>query len=76
MSTLLAFIAFATEHEHGESKALFYVLGGLAAVYAVVISAIGIKQAEFPRSEAAAKGIYALSAVIVIGAMASAIITS
>jgi hypothetical protein len=79
MSTLLAFIAFAAQEggseEHG-SKTLFYILGGFAAVYAVAIAAIGITQHDFPRSESAAKAIYATSFVIVAAAMASAVITS
>ncbi len=77
MSTLQALITFAQAHgEEESSKTLFYVLGGLAAVYAVVISAIGIRSPEFPRSESAARGIYALSAVIVVLAMAGAVISS
>ncbi len=76
MSTLLAFIAFATEHEHGGSKALFYIFGGAAAVYAVAIAAIGITQPDFPRSESAARAVYAISTVVVLAAMASAVITS
>ena len=75
MSTLQAFIAFASSEEES-SKTLFYVVGGVAAVYAVVISAIGIRQPEFPRSESAARGVYAVSAAVVLAAMASAIITS
>jgi hypothetical protein len=79
MSTLLAFIAFAAQEggseEHAD-KTLFYILGGFAAVYAVAIAAIGITQPDFPRSEQAAKGVYALSAIVVGAAIASALITN
>jgi hypothetical protein len=77
MSTLQAMVVFAQEtaHEEESSKTLFYILGGAAAVYAVIIAAIGITQHDFPRSQSAARGVYALSTVIVLAAMASAVIT-
>jgi len=83
MSTLLAFIAFAQEaaaetaaHEEHADKTLFYIFGGAAAVYAVVIAAIGITQHDFPRSEGTAKAVYAISTIVVLAAMASTLATN
>ena len=76
MTTVLAFLAFAAE-AHGEtSKTPFYVLGALAAAFAVAISVAGITQPDFPRSDGAAKAVYAVAAVIVLAVMAAAVLTS
>ena len=73
---LATLIAFAAEEAEESSKALFYVCGGLLAVWALVVSAIGIKShATFPPSQGAARGVMAISAVLVLAAMASAVIT-
>ena len=74
---LTALITFAAEEGHESSKTLFYVCGGLLAVWAVVISAFGIRAHEtFPASRSAARGVMAVSAGLVVLAMASAVITS
>ena len=73
MLTLIA--AAAAEHEE-TSKTLFYVAGALLAVFAVVISVIGIRGHEtFPPSKGASRAVMALAAVLVAFTMASAIIT-
>jgi hypothetical protein len=74
---LYAIITFAAEEAHEEtSKTLFYVCGGLLAVWAVVVSAIGIRAHEtFPPTKSAARGVIAISVVLVVLAMASAVIT-
>ena len=81
MSTLAAFLVFAQEAAHGAeeeetSKTLFYVVGGIAAVYAVALTAFGLTNHEFPKTKSAARGVCALSAVVVAAAMASSIVTS
>lgn len=58
------------------SKTLFYVAGGLLAVWAVVVSAIGISRPDFPGSEGRARGVMGLSAILVAFTMAAAVITS
>ena len=73
---LNALIVFAASEGEETSKTLFYVLGGLAAVYAVAIGMIGVTQPDFPRTQGAARAVYALSTVFVLGAMASAILTA
>lgn len=74
---LSALITFASA-EGGEetSKTLFYVLGGLAAAYGVVIAAVGITQPEFPRTQGTARAVFALSAVVVGLAVAGALLTN
>ena len=66
----------ATEHGEETSKTLFYVCGGLLAAWAVVIAAIGIRAHEtFPPSQGAARGVMAISVVLILAAMASAVLT-
>ena len=72
---LLTIIAQAVEHEE-PSKTLFYVAGAILVVFAVVISAIGIRGHEtFPASKGTARAVMALGAVLVAFTMASAVIT-
>ena len=74
---LHALITFAaTEEGEESSKTLFYVFGGLLAVWAVVVSAIGIRAHDtFPPSLGARNGVMAISVVLILCAMASAVIT-
>jgi hypothetical protein len=70
-------IAFAAEEGHESSKTLFYVCGALLAVWAVVVSAVGIRAHDsFPSSRGATRGVMAISVLLILAAMASAIITS
>jgi hypothetical protein len=74
---LATLITFAAEAGAEPSKTLFYVCGGLLAAWAVIVSAIGIRAHEtFPPSRGAARGVIAISAVLVLCAMASAVLTS
>ena len=72
--TILTFAAEAAEHEES-SKTLFYIAGGILTAYALGISAIGITQHGFPKTQGTARGVFALTAVLVAFAMASAVIT-
>ena len=75
LATLIAFAA--SEEGHESSKTLFYVCGGLLAVWALVVSAIGIRaHATFPPSQGATRGVMAISVVLILLAMGSAIVTS
>ena len=75
---LHAFLSLAAEvAEHEESsKTLFYVAGGLLTAWALVLSAIGISRHDFPATQGAARGVYALSAGLVAFAVASALLTN
>ncbi|MEA2268931.1 MAG: hypothetical protein QOC64_1541 [Solirubrobacteraceae bacterium] len=57
------------------SKTPFYVAGGLLAVWAVVISVVGLRSPDFPRGDGAARGVMAITAVLMVAAMATSIIT-
>jgi hypothetical protein len=78
VSTLGAILAFLQEEhaEHGGDKTPFYAAGGLLAAWAVLVAGMGITKHDFPSSAGAARGVMALTAVLVLGAMASAVITS
>ena len=74
LQALVTLAAEAVEEE--PDKTAFYIAGGLLAVYAGVISFVGIRgHATFPGSAGARAGVMALSAVLVIAAMASAVLT-
>jgi hypothetical protein len=73
---LQALITFAAAEGEEPSKTAFYVAGGVLAAWAVIISAIGIRGiANFPRNKGQARGVMAISAVLVAAAMASAVLT-
>ena len=70
-------IAFAAEAGAEPSKTLFYVFGGLLAAWAVIVSTIGIRAHEtFPATRTATRGVIAISVVLILCAMASAVLTS
>lgn len=71
---VLSLIILAAE-EAEPSKTPFYILGGLLAAWAVVVSAIGLTRPEFPGSEGAARVVYAISALLMVGALGAAIAT-
>ena len=58
------------------SKTPFYIAGGVLAAWAVLVAFVGITVPDFPGSKALARGVMALSAVLVVAAMAAAVITS
>jgi hypothetical protein len=74
LAALLTLAAEAAEEE--SSKTLFYVVGGLAAVWAIVLFALGMRTSTFPGSSGAMRGVIAISVLLVVGAMASSILTS
>ncbi|HKH17138.1 MAG TPA: hypothetical protein VKA57_06400 [Solirubrobacteraceae bacterium] len=74
LATLLRLAAETAEEE--SSKTPFYILGGAAAVWAIVLFALGMRSPEFPGSPAAQRGVIAISVLVVIGAMASAVLTA
>jgi hypothetical protein len=72
MVTLLV-LAAAEEHT---SKTPFYVAGGLLVLFALAVSAVGIRGAEtFPSTKGARTGVCLAALVLVAGAMAAAVIT-
>jgi hypothetical protein len=73
LPALLTFAAEAAEAE--PDKTPFYIMGGAAAVWAIALFAIGMRSPTFPASAAAQRGVMAISVLLVVGAMASAVIT-
>jgi len=55
------------------SKVPFYFAGGVLALYAVGLAGIGLTRPEFPYSKRGARGIMALSFVLVVIAIAMAL---
>jgi hypothetical protein len=67
----------AAESEEESSKTLFYVLGSILAVCAVVLSLIGISRHDsFPPTAAATRAVIGAAALLVIAVLASAVLTS
>jgi hypothetical protein len=77
-AVLLALITFAaTEAGHETDKTAFYVLGGVLALFAVLVSAVGIRGHEtFPASQGQFRGVIAVALLLVLAAMASAVLTA
>ena len=73
LATLLTLAAETAEEE--PSKTAFYILGAAAAVWAIVLFSIGMRSPEFPASQGAQRGVIAISVLVVVGAMASAVLT-
>jgi hypothetical protein len=75
---LQSLVTVAVEAPGAEpSKAAFYILGGLLAVWAVVVSFVGLRApATFPGSSGGRAGVMAITTVLVVAAMAAAVITA
>jgi hypothetical protein len=58
------------------SKVPFYIAGLLLAGWAVVLSVVGLTQPTFPSGPQAQRGVIAVSAVLVVVAVAMAIVTA
>jgi hypothetical protein len=73
-ATLIAFAAGAGAES---SKTLFYICGGVLVVWALAVSAMGIRAHDtFPPTKRAARGVMAISVVLILAAMASAVLTA
>jgi hypothetical protein len=75
MHSLLVFASTAAEGEE-PSKTLFYVMGGVLAAWAVLVSSVGIaRHATFPPGRGASTLVLLSGFVLVAATMASAVIT-
>jgi uncharacterized cupredoxin-like copper-binding protein len=60
-----------------KSKAPFYIAGGLLVAWALLLSlGIGMRRSDFPSNLAQQRGVMAISAVLVLAAVSTAVITS
>jgi hypothetical protein len=57
------------------SKVPFYIIGGALAAWAVVLAGIGMSRPEFPYNERGARGVMALTVVMIVLAIGAAILT-
>ena len=58
------------------SKVPFYIAGGVLALWAVVLAALGLRQPEFPKNLGGERGVIAISLLLAVVAIAMAIKTS
>ena len=58
------------------SKVAFYIAGGVLALWAVVLAAIGLRQPSFPGGASGQRGVIAISLLLVVIAIGAAILTS
>ena len=72
----LTVLAASAGSEGESSKTVFYICGGLLAAWAVLLSGIGMSQATFPATATAKRTVLAISALLVVAAMATAVITA
>jgi len=60
-----------------KSKVPFYIAGGVLVVWALTLSlGIGLRRPDFPSSLAGQRAIVAVTAVLVVGAISTAVLTS
>ena len=55
---------------------VFYVCGGLTAVWAVLVSALGVARHSFPGGRGGERIVIAISAILVIASIGSGIVAS
>ena len=69
-------VAVTETAEEEPSKVPFYILGGAAAAWALLLFAVGMRSESFPGSRGAQRGVIAISVLLVLGAMASSVLTA
>ena len=72
----IATVLAAAEAGAETSKTAFYVLGGLLALSAVVVAAVGLRAASFPQTRGAERAVIGWFALLVLGAMVTAVTTA
>jgi hypothetical protein len=70
MSSLLLLAAAET------SKTPFYILGGVLVVWALILAFLGLNRPQFPGNKQGERGVIALTLVLAVLAIGSAIVTS
>jgi hypothetical protein len=73
--SVLALILASAEGAEEHSKTAFYVAGGLLAVWAVLISLVGVARPSFP-GKAGGRVLMLLTVLLVAGAASTAVITA
>jgi hypothetical protein len=57
------------------SKVPWFIFGGAAAAWAVIVSFIGLRRPDFPGNEGGARVVMLISFVLVVAAMTAAVAT-
>jgi hypothetical protein len=77
LSVLADSLVVAAEVAEEESEPVaFYICGGIAAVWAIILFVVGMRSPTFPGSPAAARVVGLISVLVVAAAMASAVLSS
>jgi hypothetical protein len=71
-----ALLVLAAAEAEEKSKVPFFICGGLFAVWAIVLFAVGMRSTTFPGGQSAERGVIAVSLVLMVAAMATAVITA
>jgi len=71
----LALLQVAAE-EAEKSKVPFFIAGGLFAVWAIVLFVVGMRSQTFPDGQRGERTVIAVSLVLMLAAMATAVITA
>ena len=71
----LALLQIAAE-EAEKSKVPFFVAGGLLAAWAIVLFVVGMRTQTFPGGQSGERTVVAVSLVLMVAAMATAVITA
>jgi hypothetical protein len=69
-------LLLAAEEAAEPSKTAFYIAGGALAVWAVVLSVMGLRSPSFPNGAGGARGVMAISFVLMVAAMTTAVVTA
>jgi hypothetical protein len=73
---MLALLTFAAETAEEEpSKTPYYILGIVAALWALTLFTIGMRNEKFPGTAGAQRAVMGASVVLVVAVMASAVLT-
>jgi hypothetical protein len=72
----LALLLQVAAEEAEKSKVPFYVAGGLFAVWAIVLFVVGMRSQAFPGGQSGERTVVAVSLVLMVAAMATAVITA
>jgi hypothetical protein len=67
---------FAAETITEHSKTAFYIAGAVLVVFALAVSAIGIRSETFPPTKGARAAVSLVAVVLVAAAMATAVLTA
>jgi hypothetical protein len=73
---MLALLLLAAEVAAETSKTPFFIAGGLLAAWAIVLFLVGMRTESFPNGQGPERGVIAISLVLTVAAMATAVITA